>query len=686
MAVTRGTRSVIEYLLGLKKGAQSDISSVVFRDVLDVQKTYNREVALFQDKEFHMAAREKSRRLLYLFQKDLMPGICGQILESKDMRDNVKVKSVPGLAKTLAWTFLLVMNAVMLFYIYLFAVSQDEYRQTAWAQSFALWLVAEIFLISTCMVLVMNVAIPSVIMKDVQAIKTKLVGSLVEYHRQLQNDHQQDQKVDKMSKQSAQQFESNESSSKFNAAEYLFVSYRLAQTFMQLKTAKVIAHYQTVWPRQSYQHVADVSRSYNRSFTAFTRSASIIILFFVSNLLTVPITLQDMVVHAVTTAAAGYACLLHLQLYTIYPVLVVAPTLCILMVIHFFLQSHKTQQEGLHTLLQKAAESSRQQDKTKTKSNDLVDEDAQEGNNPEQQQVESALKYIYYGKKLRAFQQRKHEQAAKDIVNAGSRSNAGAGNKGSGLDDDDLLHFPRRAHDDIEEKSDDDSCSYSSDCRSSSGGSRNSSDSYRSADEKESDDDEYYDEVSYSIVPQPRYQANQHVGRRQSVQHGIEIMAAAQRHVYKSSSSNSGSSSASSSSEDGKKQSDSESSHSSQDSYDSEDIHSDDHDTEADEGKHVSSGGVNSIHNKDKSEYFDDDSEENADKMYSIENDGTIVYYDVHGVEQYRERANALDENTQSSSNQLDNGGYSYVCGSRDSYSYSDSESRSESDDDSDTP
>eukprot|EP01031_Cornospumella_fuschlensis_P028622 gene28623-34552_t len=156
LSATRSVWSLVEYLLGMKSDSHSDVSNVVFRDVLDVQKVYSQELEFFGSKEYHMGAREKSRRLLYLFQKDLMPGICGQILESKDKRDNVKVKAVSGLAKLLAWSFLFMINTSMLFYIYLFAVSQDEYRQTAWAQSFALWLIAEIFLISTCMVLVMN--------------------------------------------------------------------------------------------------------------------------------------------------------------------------------------------------------------------------------------------------------------------------------------------------------------------------------------------------------------------------------------------------------------------------------------------------------------------------------------------------------------------------------------------------
>jgi hypothetical protein len=72
-----------------------------------------------------MSEREKSKRLLYLFQKDLMPGISGQMLESKDRRDELVIKSVSQSAKWLTWIALTLLNVGMLFYIFLFAVSQE---------------------------------------------------------------------------------------------------------------------------------------------------------------------------------------------------------------------------------------------------------------------------------------------------------------------------------------------------------------------------------------------------------------------------------------------------------------------------------------------------------------------------------------------------------------------------------
>lgn len=330
------------------------VGKVVFMDLLNVEKCYKLEVKRLQSKQQVLTTKEKSIRLLYLFQKDLMPGICGQILEGKEHRDHAEVQSVSLSAKHLAWVFLAVMNGAMLFYIFLFAVSQDEYRQSAWAQSFALWLAAEICLVSTCMVLFTHVLIPSVIMKDVQAIKSKLADSLVQYHQQLQQEQAHarwDHNGVAYKQEAAERLPEEESSAAFNAAEYLMVSVRLARAFPQLKTAKIIAHYHTVWPRQSYQHVVDMSQAYDGKFSALKRSASMVLVFFLGGLLTVPLSIQDMVLQMATTAVTGYTFLIHVQLFNIYPVLVVLPTLCILVLVHFWMQTQRKHQKAAFQLL-----------------------------------------------------------------------------------------------------------------------------------------------------------------------------------------------------------------------------------------------------------------------------------------------------------------------------------------------
>jgi hypothetical protein len=69
----------------------------------------------------------------------------------------------------------------MLFYVLLFAINQNVHRQKAWAKSFGMWLLSEIVLVSSVAVLVMNVWIPSLIMRDVQQMRQKLLENYLHH-------------------------------------------------------------------------------------------------------------------------------------------------------------------------------------------------------------------------------------------------------------------------------------------------------------------------------------------------------------------------------------------------------------------------------------------------------------------------------------------------------------------------
>ena len=57
----------------------------------------------------------------------------------------------------------------------------------------------------------------------------------------------------------------------FNAAKFLFLSFRVAQQCGDLQAAKVITQFSTVWPKQSYQQVKDVSTQYSKKFSIVTK-------------------------------------------------------------------------------------------------------------------------------------------------------------------------------------------------------------------------------------------------------------------------------------------------------------------------------------------------------------------------------------------------------------------------------
>jgi hypothetical protein len=280
---------------------------------------------------------EIGKKLLFLFQCDLLPGISGKILELKGSRDSTKVKHVPKYAKIAGYTVLFLMNTGMMFYILLFALTQTGPRQNAWFQSFALWLVVEILLVSTGIVFVTHILIPSLVMKDITQIKRRLMDNIRDFNDKVAAD-----KANGSNGKAILDTAEDSQKVSFNAANFLFVSTRLARQFPDLKESKIIAQFSTPWPRQSYLRVQNVSKKYSKKFSALTRSASILLIFFVGNFLSVPPSIQDMVVHMTSTTAIGYIVLVHVQLYDIFPALVVLPALLLAGLAHFVIQSSKS--------------------------------------------------------------------------------------------------------------------------------------------------------------------------------------------------------------------------------------------------------------------------------------------------------------------------------------------------------
>jgi low affinity Fe/Cu permease len=357
----------------------------------------------------------KNKRLLYLFQKDLLPGIHGMILEAKASRDEVILKGSSTQAKLLGWIYLGVTNVGMLFYILLFALTQTTDRQQAWGQSFALWLVAEIFIVGTLIVLIMHVWIPAITMTDVLSIQKKLTETISNYQKNLEeeklkqerakekkylllanensnesnryeekeqekkfsrardgNGRRQQRKsvVGKLLKRNSEdemendlvainEIEAKEPESEdgqwkpFNATKYLFLSHRISKLYSDLTIAKIILNFNSPYPKQSYQYVANLSSSYEQSSSGVSRAFSILLLYFLTSLLSMPVSMQDMFVQATTTVMSGYFILVHYQLFQLLPMLVIVPVavIGILLSVRQIMKKHgKEEQERLKKL------------------------------------------------------------------------------------------------------------------------------------------------------------------------------------------------------------------------------------------------------------------------------------------------------------------------------------------------
>jgi hypothetical protein len=307
-------------------------TGVAQRVLLDLKSVHISLLTESRSEEAHPRSdKEKVKRLLFLFQRDLLPGVSGKILESKGQRDNIAVQTVSWEAKAACWAFIGLLDVGMLFYILLFALSQTVHRQGAWALSFAMWLVVEVLFVSSSTVLFTHVLVPSLIMRDVNKIKLKLAESIRAFNKSVRT-----RRRNKTADDAA------DDPASFNAANYLFVSTRLAQQWSELREAQIIAQFRTPWPKQSYQREVDVSKEYSKKFSALSRSASVIAVFFLTNLLQVPPALQDMVVQMCSTAVVGYTTLLHIDLYRFYAPLVILPTLVAAVAVHFIVRSNSS--------------------------------------------------------------------------------------------------------------------------------------------------------------------------------------------------------------------------------------------------------------------------------------------------------------------------------------------------------
>jgi hypothetical protein len=113
------------FVVGLFIEEAIDIESAVLQDIRKVRTA----VQLEMGREEAVDANYMGRRLLYLFQKDLLPGVSGEIMESKNARDQKISKQRSPWLQGACWLVIAALNVGMLFYILLFSLQQTPDRQ-----------------------------------------------------------------------------------------------------------------------------------------------------------------------------------------------------------------------------------------------------------------------------------------------------------------------------------------------------------------------------------------------------------------------------------------------------------------------------------------------------------------------------------------------------------------------------
>lgn len=124
----------------------------------------------------------------------------------------------------------------------------------------------------------------------------------------------------------------------FNAANYLFVSTRLAQHYTsESKVAVMISQFVTHYPKKNYQiETEDMSKTYNKNFKYIMDSISFVGLYLLTNLLSSPQAIQDILYEIAMTFLSGWIILVHVQLFHIFPALVIIPLIVVILLILLF--------------------------------------------------------------------------------------------------------------------------------------------------------------------------------------------------------------------------------------------------------------------------------------------------------------------------------------------------------------
>jgi hypothetical protein len=301
----------------------------------------------------------KRKRLLYLFVKDLSSGVSEEVLTNKsERRDAIsrssKVNCVPLKWKICGWILLALLDFGMLFYVYLFAIQQTHSRQLAWFQSFVMWILFEFFVASTCLVVVVHLLIPLSALTDLKKIKRKVLSDLTIFHEKYLQSRQHQHHVPAVAPgtgslssdapppsvtviapgvMSAQTTERS-----FNAAKYLYPSWRLASWCRDLPESGVILQFQTQWPKKKFgMKEAEIASEYEEDI--IFNAVQQILLYFLTSLLHFPLCLQDIVIQMICNSGFGYLGILLLRLAHIHPLLPLAPLTFFLLCVHFLLKS-----------------------------------------------------------------------------------------------------------------------------------------------------------------------------------------------------------------------------------------------------------------------------------------------------------------------------------------------------------
>jgi hypothetical protein len=368
--------TIFKYLSS--KQSKSPIENILF-ELGNVRLDISRELAMYFNNPL-VEEEMKRKRLTYLFVKDLLDGVNGMILDQKDQRDHYDalIPSVSIFSKVIASLILFVSAMGMLYYVFLFAMNQSTSRQTAWFSSFQLWLFFEIFIVSTGLVFVEHILLPLWCLRDIQRVKEKIVTDILLFQKKLKTKKRALISSSPVSsaavvsgvlgrtsrgpldledgKEDDSQQQQQSTVVKFNAAEYLYPSHRIASLYSHFQESQLILQYHTIWPKRSFQRGdtggngsgggggrghKSIKKKYDKRFEFLTKTVTRVGIFSLTSVIRLPPSFQDLGIQVFLFTSFGYLLKLHLQLFEIHPSLVLFPFLCVGIVLYVMLSVGK---------------------------------------------------------------------------------------------------------------------------------------------------------------------------------------------------------------------------------------------------------------------------------------------------------------------------------------------------------
>ncbi len=282
-----------------------------FRSVEQKHQENENPLSIEKVADSHLTVQRK--RLMYLFVRDLTKGVSGEVLENKERRDFRKLEKVALEMKIVTWIFVIFLNLGFLFYVYLFAMKQTQSRQSAWFRSFIIWLFFEILLSSTGVVFLVHFLIPLCALSEVTKMKDKILIDLAEFRNEL------------FTKFKTQDFFvglNHQNKVSFNAAKYLFSSWRVASLCQEIPESKLILQFNTPWPKRRFGRGGngiELSSYYEETIVL-----NAILRFFLSlfvSLLHAHNLSQDLLFQLVNDCCLSYGIYLMICLFSISPFL-----------------------------------------------------------------------------------------------------------------------------------------------------------------------------------------------------------------------------------------------------------------------------------------------------------------------------------------------------------------------------